>query len=271
MRRHVTFACEGVQLVGTIDHAAGSTGLLIVTGGNEVRAGAWAGQAQFAARIAARGHPVMRFDRRGCGDSEGTNAEFRHSAADIAAALATFRRECPDVIRIVAMGNCDAASALMLAGGAGTVGLVLSNPWTFEGDGAGEAPPEAVRNHYRGRLGDWNAIKRLLTGKVALGPLLRSLLSAAKPAPAPSTLAQDMAGGIAKFPGAVRFLVADRDRTGQAFVSVWASDPRIQRCRNATHSFVEADAREWLLENTVAVIDEVTAVPPPMDYRSNYK
>jgi len=268
MRRHVTFACEGVRLVGTIDHAAGSTGLLIVTGGNEVRAGAWTGQAQCAARIAAQGHPVMRFDRRGCGDSEGSNAEFRHSAADIAAALARFRIECPAVTRIVAMGNCDAASALMLAGGAGTDGLVLSNPWTFEGDGAGEAPPEAVRNHYRGRLGDWSAIKRLLTGKVAVGPLLRSLLSAARPAPAPSTLAQDMAAGIATFAGPVRFLIADRDRTGQAFVSAWPQDVRIRRCCNATHSFVEADAREWLIENIVSVIADVTATPPPVDHRA---
>ena len=52
-RRHLTFACEGAALAGTLDLAPGSTGLLIVTGGNEVRAGAWNGQALFAARIAA--------------------------------------------------------------------------------------------------------------------------------------------------------------------------------------------------------------------------
>ena len=64
-RRHVTFDCEGSTLVGTIDDAVGETALLIVSGGNEIRCGAWGGQARFAARIAAAGFPVFRFDRRG--------------------------------------------------------------------------------------------------------------------------------------------------------------------------------------------------------------
>jgi exosortase A-associated hydrolase 1 len=258
MRRHFTFTCDGAKLVGSLDQAPGTTGLLLVTGGNELRSGAWAGQAQFAARIAGAGHPVLRFDRRGCGDSEGVNGEFRSSAPDIAAALAAFRAECPQLSRVVAMGNCDAASALMLAGGAGADGLILSNPWTFESDAAHEAPPEAVRNHYRGRLGDWNAIKRLLTGKVALGPLLRSLMSAAAPPAPPSSLAQDMAAGIAEFSGPVRFLIAGKDRTALAFRSTWPkSDDRLRQCSAATHSFVEPEARAWLVEQTLAVFAEL--------------
>ncbi|HEY6965299.1 MAG TPA: hydrolase 1, exosortase A system-associated, partial [Erythrobacter sp.] len=66
-----TFACGSLTLAGTLDTAPGSTGLLIVTGGNEVRSGAFGGQAALAARIAAAGFPVFRFDRRGIGDSEG--------------------------------------------------------------------------------------------------------------------------------------------------------------------------------------------------------
>jgi len=81
------------------------------------------------------------------------------------------------------------------------------------------------------------------------------LLAAAKPAPAPSTLAQDMASGLQGFAGPIRFLVAERDRTGQAFLSSWAKDdPRIRRCPNATHSYVEAHARDWLVEQTLAVL-----------------
>ena len=255
MRRHLAFTCAGSELVGTLDEAQGATGLLLVTGGNEVRSGAWAGQAQFAARIAAAGYPTLRFDRRGCGDSEGVNEGFRFSAPDLVAALSAFRAECPQLTRVVGMGNCDAASALMLAGGAGCDALLLSNPWTFESEGAEEAPPEAVRSHYRNRLKDLGAIKRLLTGKVALGPLLRSLVSAAKPAPPPSSLAQEMAAGIASFEGDIRFLVADRDRTGQAFLAVWSKDTaRVARCPDATHSFVEPHAREWLFGQAMVVL-----------------
>lgn len=248
-RRHFNFACGADRLVASIDEAPGTVGLLLVTGGNELRSGAWAGQAQFAARIAAAGFPVLRFDRRGCGDSEGVNAEFRDSTPDIAAALAALRTECPQITRVVAMGNCDAASALMLAGGAGADALILSNPWTFENDATDDAPPQAVRDHYRRRLGDWNAIRRLLTGKVAIVPLVRSLLSSARPASPPSTLMQAMAEGIAAFPGPVLFPIAARDRTGLAFVSGWdKADPRIRWADAATHSFVETQAREWLFK-----------------------
>jgi len=44
-RRHLTFTCKGEPLAGTLDDAPGKVGLLIVTGGNEIRAGAFSGQA----------------------------------------------------------------------------------------------------------------------------------------------------------------------------------------------------------------------------------
>lgn len=248
IRRHLTFACQGSTLVGTIDEAAGTTGLLLVSGGNELRSGAWAGQAQFAARIAARGFPVFRFDRRGVGDSDGPNGEFRTSGPDIAAALAAFRTAAPGLSRIVALGNCDAASALMLSEGAGCDALVLSNPWTIEGSDDAP-PPEVLRDHYKRRLLSPEALKRLLTGQIPIGKLVRSLIAAMRPAPAPTSLAQDMARGIAGFGGPVTFLIAERDRTGIAFLAAWdKADRRIRRCAGASHSYVEPSAREWLEE-----------------------
>lgn len=258
MRRHFTFACGQDRLVGTLDDASGPTGLLLVTGGNEQRSGAWSGQAQFAARIAAEGYPVFRFDRRGCGDSEGTNVGFRSSAPDLAAALAAFRAECPQVERVAAMGNCDAASALMLARGAGCDALILSNPWTFENDDASEAPPQAVRDHYRRRLANPDAIRRLLTGKVAIGPLIRSLVSAAKPAPAPSTLAQEMLAGVAGFDGPAVILIAARDRTGLAFLTHRDTCALpLHQCPEASHSYVETEARDWLVQQTLSVLSKL--------------
>lgn len=255
-RRHFRFSCEGAQLVASLDEAPGTTALLIVSGGNETRAGAWNGQALFAARIAAEGYPVLRFDRRGVADSEGDNRGFRSSAPDIAAALTALRTQCPQVSRVVGFGNCDAASALMLAHGAGLDGLVLSNPWTFDEDAADEAPAEVVRDHYRRRLADPAALKRLLTGKVAIGPLLRSLFAAARPAPsAPKGLAAEIAAGIADFKGSVRFLIAGRDRTGLAFIANWnKADTCLQTCPDATHSYVEPQAQQWLVEQTLQVL-----------------
>lgn len=261
MRRHFTFDCEGSRLVGTIDAAPGAAGLLIVSGGNETRAGAWDGQAELAARIAAAGFPVLRFDRRGVGDSEGTNRSFRHSGSDIAAALAALRRECPAVLRVAGFGNCDAASALMLARGAGCDGLVLSNPWTFDDDAA-EPPAEVVRAHYRRRLADPAALRRLLTGKVAIGAALRSAVGALRrPPPAQSPLLREMALGIDGFDGEVAFLVAGRDRTGLAFAAGWDKrDPRVATCPGASHSYVEPDARDWLAGQLLRMLRSQAAI-----------
>ncbi|KPL67476.1 esterase [Erythrobacter sp. SG61-1L] len=245
-RRHLTFTCEEARLTGTLDDAPGTTGLLIVTGGNETRAGAFSGQAHLATRIAAETYPVFRFDRRGVGDSEGENGGFLSSAPDIAAALAAFRQAAPQITRIVGFGNCDGASALMLACGAGLNALVLANPWTIEADD-GAPPPEAIRARYSEKLRNPKEIARLLTGKVSLRKLLRGIGQALRPRPAPTTLAQDVAAGLAAFHGPAMILLAERDRTAQIFAASWDNgDPRIRRCHNATHAFVEDGSRQWL-------------------------
>ena len=249
-RRHLTFTCDGSRLAGTLDEGHASTGLLIVSGGNELRGGAWAGQAQLAASIARAGYPVFRFDRRGVGDSEGPGGDFRSSAPDIAAAFAAFVGHCPQLSRVVGLGNCDAASALMLAGGAGCDALILCNPWTIEDDAAAP-PPRALRQHYRQRLTSPAALKRLVTGQVSPGKLFASLIAALTPAPPPNSLASDIAAGIAGYQGESAFLLAGRDRTAQAFRALWdKADSRLHTCERASHSFVEPEAREWL-ENQV--------------------
>jgi len=79
MRRQLSFACEGAALAASLDEAPGATGLLIVSGGNEIRSGAHRGMAMLAGRVAAAGFPVFRFDRRGIGDSEGVNGGYESS------------------------------------------------------------------------------------------------------------------------------------------------------------------------------------------------
>ena len=254
MRRHLAFDCSGVTLAGSLDEADGSAGLLWVGGGNEIRSGAFAGQAQLAARIARAGFPVFRFDRRGVGDSEGDNRGFRASGGDIEAAAAAFRAHCPRLRRIVAFGNCDAASALMLGGGVAADALVLANPWTIE-DEEDAPPPAAVRARYAGKLKDPREWLRLFTGRISLTKLARGLVRAATPAAPPTTLAQEIGAGLGKFGGAVRILVAENDRTAQAFLAHWdRGDARLRRCVGASHAFVEPHAREWLLAELTAML-----------------
>lgn len=249
-RLQFQFGCGSLKLAGSLDTAPGTTGLLLVSGGNEIRSGAFSGQSQLAARIAAKGFPVFRFDRRGIGDSEGENRGFRSSEGDIASALEAFRSMVPSMDRVVAFGNCDAASTLMLMGGSGLDGLVLSNPWTIEDDdnsGEPQHTPDAIRSRYIEKLKNPREIARLLRGGVDLGKLVRGLKASFGRSPAPSGLAHEMRQGLSRFEGHVAILLATADRTAQLFEAAWdKDDQRIARCEGAGHSYVEPQHRNWL-------------------------
>jgi hypothetical protein len=65
-----------------------------------------------------------------------------------------------------------------------------------------------------------------------------------------------MTAGLARFAGPVDILLAERDRTAQAFLAAWdPTDPRIDRCRAASHAFVQPEAREWLFGRIVAALE----------------
>ena len=257
-RLHLTFACGSLTLAGTLDTAPGHTGLLIVSGGSEIRSGAFSGQAHLAARIAQAGFPVFRFDRRGVGDSEGVDHGLRSSGRDIASALSAFRAMAPEVDRVIAYGNCDAASALMLTKGAGFDGLVLSNPWSYETELDGEdaaPPPAAIRKRYAQKLKDPSEIVRLLRGGVDLRKLGKGLLKSARPSPRASALLDEMREGLESYSGSVALLLATADRTAQQFAEGWdPSDSRIQRCEGAGHAYIEPEHRAWLEARVLAAL-----------------
>jgi exosortase A-associated hydrolase 1 len=259
MRRRLEFDCQGDLCAASLDEAAGTTGLLIVSGGNEVLAGAHRGMAWLAAQVAAAGHPVLRFDRRGVGDSAGENVGFEGSGPDIAAAVALFRAECPQLKRIVAFGNCDAATSLLLHHDAsGTDALILANPWTIDAvEDPGEAPemppPGAIRARYLAKLKDPREWLRLLRGGVHLGKLVRGLRSASKSAP-PSGLAERMRVAMGRIDAPITILLAERDTTALAFSGHWRTtfsagrdNMWLQTIDSASHGFADDAARAWLL------------------------
>lgn len=260
MRRMIDFDCSSDRLVGTLDEANGETALLIVSGGNEIRSGAYAGQAAMAAHFAAKGYPVFRYDRRGIGDSEGTNGGFESSADDIAAAVATVRRALPHVRKLVAFGNCDAATALALFHSDIEIdALVLANPWTIETTANEDAPTPpsaaAIRARYWARLKNPRSLLDLLSGKIDLGKLAGGLAKAAAKE-APSSLAARLADALATTSIATDILIAQKDTTALAFMGAWKSslfEPvrtiksvSISSFDTASHSFADKPSRDWL-------------------------
>lgn len=256
MRHQLNFACDGAALAATLDDAPKATGLLIVSGGNETRSGAHRGMALLAQRIAAEGHPVFRFDRRGIGDSEGENGGYEVSGPDIAAAIAAFRAAAPHVTRIIAFGNCDAASALLLHQPLMLDGLILANPWTFESEEPDALPPaSAIRGRYLARLKDPKSLLRLVKGEIDLRKLARGLsaMGQAK-APAPDSLAVRLDSAMAILPIPATILLATGDRTAQAFAERCQTGTLpVERLDSAAHSFAGDDA-DWLATRILAAL-----------------
>lgn len=252
-RRPLAIACGGATLWGTLDSAAviGATGLLIVSGGREIRAGAHGGMARLAHWLAdRRGVPVLRYDRRGVGDSEGRPARWPDQREDIAAALAAFRAQVPAMRRVVALGLCDSAAALMLHGAdLGIDALVLINPWTFAEDDAAGHSASALRRRYLARLASPAALWRLLTGGVNLARLaggLKTAIGTDKPDEGPI---QALRQGLARFSGEGSILLSAEDRTGQRFADLWGPDPRIQMHPGRSHALTDdTKAFAWLCE-----------------------
>ena len=248
MRELIEFACAGETLIGTLDRAEGQHGVLIVSGGNEIRVGAHRGMAMLAARLAADGTPVFRFDRRGVGDSAGNNGGYASSAPDIAAAVSAFRGAVPGLRLVTGLGNCDAATALVLFGQqAGIDRLILTNPFVVE-QGDDLPPAAAIKARYAERLRDPAEWRRLLKGGVNLRKLFSGLTKIAR---ARSQGSASLAATVFNaLPAGARVILAERDTTAQAF----AAEARQRRWQgqidlvdSPSHSFArEGDADQLL-------------------------
>lgn len=246
MRTIVTLICEGEELLATLDGSPDARiGWLFVVGGSQTRVGPHRLYERLAARLADHGQAVIRFDRRGVGDSTGTDAGYLASGTEIGLALDAVRQHFPNILKIFGFGLCDGASAIAMTAGQ-LSGAVLANPWVVEP--SDDLPPAAaIRGHYRKRLLDPRAWGRLLAGGVDLRKLARGLLRSGRRND--DALVRRFAAGL---PPASHIVLADGDGTAQSFGAAWRSlgsarpQATIVSVPTASHSFADPSAFEAL-------------------------
>ncbi len=228
----VTFDCAGERLIGVISApsvglAAARTGVVIIVGGPQYRAGSHRQFVQLARALASHGHAVLRFDYRGMGDAEGTQRIFEAVSSDVAAAIDTFQTQAPNIDHLVLCGLCDGASAALLylyeTSDQRVTGLCLLNPWVRSTESLARAH---LKHYYRDRLMDRTFWRKLLRGGIGLGALTdiastvrRSVADHQKPVSWPRPpFQQAMALAWCQFKGDILLVLSGNDLTAREFV-----------------------------------------------------
>ncbi|WP_310733707.1 hydrolase 1, exosortase A system-associated [Rubrivivax benzoatilyticus] len=235
------FACEGETLLGVLHRPpagapAAATGVVIVVGGPQYRAGSHRQFVHLARALAAGGHPVLRFDVRGMGDSSGALRSFEQITPDIGAAVDTLAARA-GVGRVVLWGLCDGASAALLylheRRDPRVAGVCLLNPWVRS---EASLARTHVKHYYTRRLREREFWLKLLSGRVAgraLAELWRNLRRARGEAPPAAArtagpFQQRMAEGWRGFGGGVLLVLSGDDYTAKEFLETCDASPAWQ-------------------------------------------
>lgn len=198
------------------------TGVVIVVGGAQYRAGSHRQFVQLARFLAVAGFPVLRFDLPGMGDSPGELPSFEDTAPHIAAAINGFQQQHPGVERVVLWGLCDGASASLLYVDAThdprIAGLALLNPWVRSEVSLARA---RVKHYYLQRLREPDFWRKLLRGGVGWGAMQkfgRNVQSARSQGSTPAGFQDRMARGWMGLRKPILLLLSERDLTAQEFL-----------------------------------------------------
>ncbi|MCC7641845.1 MULTISPECIES: hydrolase 1, exosortase A system-associated [unclassified Janthinobacterium] len=205
------------RMIGVLSlpDAPGPRGVLIVTGGPQYRIGSHRQFVLLARALAAQGWPVLRFDLRGMGDSEGRARDYRAAGPDIAGALAQFFDAVPSLREVALWGLCDGATAAACHAprDARIAALVLLNPWVRSSAGLARA---TLRHYYLPRLLQGAFWRKLAGGGLRLGASLASLRQVAAATQTPATQEDDapapaLLRALAQFQGKVLLILSGDD------------------------------------------------------------
>ncbi len=271
----LSFRCGEDTLFGilSLPERPASRGVLIVVGGPQYRAGSHRQFTLLARSLAGQGVPVLRFDYRGMGDSEGAARDFTQVDADLRAAIDAFQASVPGLREIVLWGLCDAASAALCYAPQDqrVRALVLLNPWVRTSEGLARA---TLKHYYRDRLLQGALWHKILRGQFNFGAATRSLLAlagaarrrsasgATAAATAQASLPERMLAGLQAFGGPLLLILSGQDLTAQEFSdavgrsSGWQAQlaaPRVRRhtLAAADHTFSRHAWREQVAAWTV--------------------
>lgn len=226
-----SIACGQEQMIGILarPQQAGARGVLIIVGGPQYRVGSHRQFTLLARHLAALGVPVLRFDYRGMGDSDGVQRDFEQVGDDVRAAIDHFFSAVPQLREVVLWGLCDGASAALFYAGqdARVRGLALLNPWARTEAGAAQA---TLKHYYRQRLLQPELWRKLLAGRFDVGAAWRSLrgLLAASRSSEPAqdnSLPARLYRGWRDFPGPVLLMLSGADLTAREFANLAGSSP----------------------------------------------
>lgn len=179
MNEHaVIFNCGQDQLISIIHEPRKpvTTGvIIIVAGGPQFRVGANRQFVVLSRRMAELGMPVLRFDHRGTGDSDGDYRGFLDMEEDIAAAIDTLFKKFPHLTKVVLWGECESASAAAFYAHTDPriSGIFMVNPWIRTQSGQAKT---YLKHYYWNRLRDPKLWKKIKSGQFSIFRSLKAYL-----------------------------------------------------------------------------------------------